>query len=69
MKTMKIYSFILPGKYTHILAKSNVSFSFAIDQLLGVNGFHPLQVNCQESSKLLAELNTHARAVDKKVRE
>ena len=39
---MKIYSFILPGKYTHILAKSNVSFSFAIDQFLGVNGFHPL---------------------------
>ena len=35
MKTMKIYSFILPGKYTHILATSNVSFSFAIDQFLG----------------------------------
>ena len=42
IKTMKIHSFILPGKYTHILATSNVSFSFAIHQLLGVNGFHPL---------------------------
>ena len=42
MKTMKIYSFNLPGKYTHILATSNVSFSFAIHQFLGVNGFLPL---------------------------
>ena len=42
MKTMKIHSFNLPGKYTHILATSNVSFSFAIHRFLGVNGFHPL---------------------------
>ena len=69
MKTMKIYSFNLPGKYTHILATSNVSFSFAIHRFLGVNGFHPLQVNSQESSKLLVELSTQARAVDKIVRE
>ena len=69
MKTMKIYSFILFGKYTHILATSNVSFSFTIHQLLGVNYFHPLYVNCQESSKLLAELSTQARTVDKIVRE
>ena len=37
MKTMKIYSFVLFGKYTHILATSNVSFSFTIHQFLGGN--------------------------------
>ena len=42
MKTMKIHSFNLPDKYTHILATSNVSFSFATQQFLGVNGFYPL---------------------------
>ena len=41
MKTMKIYSFILFGKYTHILATSNVNFSFTIHQFLGVNCFQP----------------------------
>ena len=52
MKTMKIYSFILPRKYTPILATSNFSFSFAIHQFLGVNGFHPYYANCQESAKV-----------------
>ena len=42
MKNMKIHSFNLPGKYIHILATSNVSFSFATQQFLRVNGFHPL---------------------------
>ena len=37
MKTMKIYSFVLFGKYTHTLATSNVSFSFTIHQFLGGN--------------------------------
>ena len=69
MKTMKIYSFFLSGKYAHILTTSNVSFSFTIHQFLGVNCFHPLYVNCQESSKLLAQLSNQARTVDKIVRE
>ena len=69
MKTMKIHSFNLPDKYTHILATSNVSFSFATQQFLGVNGFYPLQVNSQEPSKLLVELSTQERTVDKNVRE
>ena len=69
MKNMKIHSFNLPSKYTHIVATSNVSFSFATQQFLRVKGFHPLWVNSQESSKLLVELSTQARAVDKIVRE
>ena len=28
MKIMKIYNFVLSGKYTHVLATCNVSFSF-----------------------------------------
>ena len=69
MKTMKIHSFNLPGKYTHTLATSNASFSFATHQFLGVNGFHPLYVSSQESSKLLVEISTQARAFDKIARE
>ena len=69
MKTTKIYSLILSGKYAHILTTSNVSFSFTIHQVLGGNCFHPLYVNCQESSKLLAQLSNQARTVDKIVRE
>ena len=69
MKTMKIHSFNLPGKHTHILATSNVSFSFTTHQFLGVKVFHPLYVSSQESSKLLVEISTQARAVDKIARE